>query len=176
MENNRTITISLATAKEWYKGCNEVLKKLALKAFTEKELQEITYVRSWEEFCNKYNKVENEYFIGVESDVRDFDRIVDIKRYSNNDRNLLASKEDAEAFLSLIQLKRLRDQWWESLNWKPDYTNNKITKYTIVLIRNKIVIDYTYILDRFLTFPTKEIAEDFLNCFRDLIEKAKELI
>lgn len=35
MENNRNITISLETAKEWYKGCNEVLKKLALQVFTE---------------------------------------------------------------------------------------------------------------------------------------------
>lgn len=169
----RTIKISLETAKEWYKGSNEVLKKLALQAFTEMELQEITRVKSWEEFCTKYNKVEHEYVIFGDSCIADLnidERDIDLNR------NLLATNKDAEAFLALIQLKRLRDQWLESLNWKPDYTNNKITKYTIVLIRNKIVIDYTYILDRFLTFPTKEIAEDFLNCFKDLIEKAKELI
>jgi hypothetical protein len=93
-----------------------------------------------------------------------------------DDRNLLATKEDAEAFLALIQLKRLRDQWWESLNWKPDYTNDKITKYSIKLINNKIKIDYCYTLNSFLSFPTREIAKEFLNCFKDLIEKAKELI
>lgn len=31
-------------------------------------------------------------------------------------------------------------------------------------------------MNRFLAFPTEEIAKDFLNCFKDLIEKAKELI
>lgn len=164
--------------KEGYynmKGTPEVLKKLALQAFTEIELQQATCVKSWKEFCKTHNR-KGEYFINQFSEAIPVVDFCNHPRDSKVDKNLLASKKDAEAILALIQLKRLRDQWWESLNWKPDYTNNKITKYTIVLIRNKIVIDYTYILDRFLTFPTREIAEDFLKCFGDLIEKAKELI
>jgi hypothetical protein len=97
-------------------------------------------------------------------------------RDADEDRNLLATKEDAEAVLALIQLKRLRDQWWEALDWKPDYTDSSSYKYVIQLTRNKITIDYIQTINRFLTFPTKEIAEDFLLCFKDLIEKAKELI
>lgn len=178
----RTIEITLETAKEWYNGDNEVLKNLALQTFTENELQVIDCVKSWEEFCEKYNTEINEYFIGSDSNILSFigdERCIcgdENKRYLDNDRNLLATKEDAEAFLALIQLKRLRDQWWEALNWKPDYTDCKITKYSIVLLENKLCIGNVYTMSKFLTFPTREIAEDFLNCFKELIEKAKDLI
>jgi hypothetical protein len=168
----RTIKISLETAKEWYKGDNEALKNIALQAFTETELQGIAYVKSWNEFCEKYNNKNNDYFIGTYSNPIPSDiGGRDIKK----DRNLLATKEDAEAFLALMQLKRLRDQWWESLNWKPDYTND-IYKYIIVVDKNEISIGAVVTYHRFLVFPTKEIAEEFLKCFKDLINKAKELI
>ena len=52
----RTLEITLATAKEWYKGDNSVLKELALQAFTETELQPVTCVKSWEEFCSQNSK------------------------------------------------------------------------------------------------------------------------
>ena len=175
----RTIKISLATAKEWYKEDNETLKNLALQAFDKNELQEITCVKSWDEFCEQYIICESEYYIDTYSDIRNIDTN-NIKgsmcRSHIDDRNLLATKEDAEAFLALMQLKRLRDQWWESLNWKPDYTNYMLKKYCITLHKDKIIIDTFFVFNRFLSFPTKEIAEDFLNCFRGLIEKAKEFI
>lgn len=169
----RAIEISLETAKEWYKGDNEVLKNLSLQAFNKKELQLISCVRSWEEFCTKSDNCVNEYFIDSFSctcvNDRDF-------RQAKVDRNLLATKEDAEAVLALIQLKRLRDQWWEALDWKPDFTDEATCKYTILLVKNEIKIYEYYFFSNFLSFPTKEIAEDFLKCFEDLINKAKELI
>lgn len=169
----RTIEISLETAKELYKGDNTALKNVVLQAFTENELQVMNCVRSWKEFCEKYNK-NNDYFIGSFSNPKIVSNIG--IRDSKKDRNLLATREDAESFLALIQLKRLRDQWWEALNWKPDYTDASITKYSIVLLENKISIGNVYTMNKFLVFPTREIVEDFLNCFKELIEKAKELI
>lgn len=175
MKNNmeeRTIKISLKTAKEWYKGDNQELRNLALQAFDKKELK--TYcVRSWEEFCEQCNNTDNEYFINTFSNI---EVIGNGCRDTDYDKNLLATKEDTEAFLAFIQLKCLRDQWWESLKWKADYTDDKTSKYVIILFRDKFVIDNNYTVSRFLAFPTKEVAEDFLNCFRYLIEKAKELI
>lgn len=169
----RTLEITLATAKEWYKGDNEVLKKLALQAFTETELKSVTRVKSWKEFCECYNSFIHEYCIDNTSDILSCSR--DYRSYET-DRNNLATKEDAEAVLAFIQLKRLRDQWWEALNWKPDYTNYKLKKYCITLNTDQITIDTFFVFNRFLSFPTREIAEDFLKCFGDLIEKAKELI
>jgi hypothetical protein len=169
----KTLKISLETAKKWYNGNNEELKNLALQIFSKDELREIVCVKSWKEFCEKYNKIENEYFIGVESHIVKFNRD---NRHIDTDKNILATKEDAESFLALMQLKRLRDQWWESLKWKPDYTNNGIRKYAIVQVSNNIIIEHHYLFSHFLAFPTKEVAKNFLNCFKDLIEKAKELI
>ena len=168
----RTIEVSLAIAKEWYKGDNDTLKELALQAFSESELKSISCVRSWEEFCKCYDVSGVEYFINHLSNISTIEQgCRDVK----GDKNLLATKEDAEAFLALIQLKRLRDQWWESLDWKPDYTNYDY-KHTIVVDKNKISISSAITYHRFLAFPTCNIAEDFLNCFKDLIEIAKELI
>lgn len=41
--NTRNIRISLEQAREWFKGDNETLKKLALTAYTEEELQPYSY-------------------------------------------------------------------------------------------------------------------------------------
>lgn len=168
----RTLEITLAIAKEWYKGDNNALKELALQAYTETELQPVTCVKSWEEFCEQNSKVGCDYYIHTGSQIH---TCIGSFRDKEGDRNLLATKEDAEAFLALIQLKRLRDQWWESLNWKPDYTDYTY-KYIIVVDENEISIGTAIIYHRFLAFPTKEIAEEFLKCFEDLINKAKELI
>ena len=171
--DKRTLEITLKQAKEWFKGDNEVLKNLALQTFTENELQEIPRVKSWEEFCEKNRKVDCEYYINTGSQIH---TCIGSFRDSGGDRNLLATKEDAEAVLALIQLKRLRDQWWESINWKPGYTDYKHNNYTIIKFNDEIIIDAVFKFYSFLIFPTREIAEDFLNCFRDLIEKAKELL
>ena len=171
----RNIELSLATAKEWYKGDNEVLKKLALQAFTETELQPVTCVKSWDEFCEKYSNSGNEYYIHTFSTITNVGKGSNLRNHKS-DKNLLATKEDAEAVLALIQLKRLRDQWWEALNWKPDYTNYMLKKYGITLNRDEIIVDAFFVFNRFLIFPTREIAEEFLKCFKELIEKAKEWI
>ena len=168
----RTLKVSLATAKEWYKGDNDTLKELALRAFTESELQPVTCVKSWDEFCEQNRKVNCEYYINTGSQIH---TCIGSFRDSEGDKNLLATKEDVEAFLALIQLKRLRDQWWEALDWKPDYADASC-KYTIIVDRNAIHISTTITYQRVLVFPTKEIAEDFIICFRDLINKAKRLI
>ena len=168
----RSIKISLATAKAWYKGDNTVLKELALQVFTETELQKDTCVRSWEEFCECYDVSDDEYYIDSSSCIHS--TMVD-SRHPKTDRNILATNKDAEAFLALMQLKRLRDQWWEVLDWKPDYTEYSY-KHIIVVEKNEISTAYTIRYNRVLIFPTKEVSEDFLNCFRDLIEIAKELL
>lgn len=170
--DKRTLEISLATAKEWYKSDNSDLKELALQVFNDQELQEITCVKSWDEFCEKYSNA-IEYYIDNGSNIDEYQFRY---RYVDGDRNLLKTPEDAEAFLALIQLKRLRDQWWESLNWEPGYTDYKHNNYAIIKVNDEIIVDAVFKFYSFLIFPTREIAEDFLKCFEDLINKAKELI
>ena len=48
----RNITITLDKAIEWYNGDNEILKELALEAFTKKELYSFRNIKTFEDACN----------------------------------------------------------------------------------------------------------------------------
>lgn len=81
-----------------------------------------------------------------------------------------ATETEAKAFCALGKLIQLRDAWWGE--WKPDWKKSN-TKYGICAYRNKIDT-FGFVLDScLLAFPTAEMAIDFLNTFRDLIEEAK---
>ena len=73
---------------------------------------------------------------------------------------------------ALIKLEQLRNYWWSG--WKPEY--NCGTKYTIKWDKDDLIVAASGRIRAFLIFPTREMAEEFLECFRDLIEKAGELI
>jgi hypothetical protein len=66
----------------------------------------------------------------------------------------------------------LRNCWWNG--WEPIWDISE--KWCIRLWGNELSIGIATNISRFLTFPTKEMAEEFLKCFRDLIEKAGDLI
>lgn len=77
----------------------------------------------------------------------------------------LSSKYDA-----LIKLEQLRDCWRQG--WKHK-KNEHI--YAIKFSVQGLGV-YNFISREFLSFPTKEMAEEFLKCFRGLIEQAGDLI
>lgn len=82
------------------------------------------------------------------------------------------SEEEARAFCALGKLIQLRDVWWGECEWKPDW-NEVYNKYTIVNASGCIDYNTVTFNSRVLAFPTKEMATDFLETFRDLIEEAK---
>lgn len=126
--------------------------------------------RSWEEFCERYPQKTGEAFIVSISEIFVYNTssIRDKKR----DKNICSSKEEAEAFLALMQLRQLRKAWVKDLN-----TTN-VTWFAVIIVKNgTIMADYgQWSYNYRLTFPTKEMAEDFLSCFRDLCETAKILL
>lgn len=128
--------------------------------------------RSWEEFCEKYPLTDKEAFIDGYSDIRPLCRRGERKALSG--KNWCASKEEAEAFLALMQLRQLRKAWvgdWERLEGKP------IAGVFYSFSEDKITTSYdTFWTNVVLSFPTKEMAEDFLNCFKNLCETAKILL
>ena len=63
--------------------------------------------RSWEEFCS-YPIKEPEYFISDLCEIKTCDKQI---RRPGTDRDLCSSKEEAEAFLALMQLRQLRKAW-----------------------------------------------------------------
>ena len=128
------------------------------------------FPKTWEEFCKQNEIKKNEYYLDTSSCII---VISDSKRYSGSDRNLLPSKEAAEAHLALMQLHQLRDCYREG--WEPDW-NNDCNKYIIVKNRDKYVVFGGNWTNQFLSFQDKERAEEFLDNFRELIDQAGDLI
>lgn len=127
--------------------------------------------RSWEEFCERFPRIKGEYYIESNSAIEQVTN-VNRPRCDENDKNICISREEAEAFLALMQLRQLRKAWvggWEPLVGKETFG-------VIHPLNNELRVATNLSCGRSLYFPTCEIAEDFLNCFRDLCETAKILL
>ena len=141
--------------------------------------EDIELPKTWEEFCEgHFVDLNGEFYIDDESSVKSNKDGYYI-RAENYDKNLLPSKESAEAHLALIQLHQLRDCYRQG--WVPDWNNAKQTKYCIENYSNTHYnVSYTtYVYTtyvHFLAFQTEEIAKEFLHNFEDLIKKAGDLI
>ena len=128
------------------------------------------FPKTWEEFCEQNTIKRSECYLDTSSCIID---MWDGKRDISSDRNVLPSKEATEAHLALMQLHQLRDCYREG--WEPDW-NNDCNKYIIVKNRDKYVVFGGNWTNQFLSFQDRERAEEFLTNFRELIEKAGDLI
>ena len=168
----RNIKLSLEKAREFYSKGGE-FKDLALSAFTEEEILISKLPKTWEEFCNNYDiKCDKDSFIDKSSVIKYY--LQDLKRCPKADKNVLPSSVAAEQHLALMQLHQLRDCYRQG--WIPDYENHD-NKYSIYRdFKDSIKITTYHSHNSFLSFQTRELAEEFLNNFRDLIVKAGDLI
>lgn len=168
----RNVKISLDKAREWYNKGGE-LKEIALQAFNEKELDD-ELPTSWEEFCKMYPIEEDkkEWFIDADSTPR---YEYKGKRYINECKNILPSKQAAEQHLALMQLHQLRDCYRQG--WKPDWSDfHHKCKWCIMFDTDTFKVKSGIYCSRFLSFQSKEIAEKFFENFKSLIETAGDLI
>ena len=124
--------------------------------------------RSWEEFCERYPIGENEVYFGPDGEIRLNITAIGQTRTTSK---WMINKQEARAFLALMQLRQLRKAWVG--DWEPDGYKYY---YAIVPQIDSFDIAYYNSIFRSMSFPTKEMAQDFLNCFRDLCETAKILL
>lgn len=83
--------------------------------------------------------------------------------------NQFSTKKRAEQFIALGKLMQLRDYWVKCHEFK-DVIG------IIVLDGGAIITSECDINDCALTFPTQEMADKFITCFRDLIKQAFPLV
>lgn len=171
MKKERNITLTLDKAKEWYKKGGE-LKEIALQAFTEKELIKVDLPKTWEEFCNTHPTKKGEYYIDNCSDISSQCESTE-GRDIEMDKNVCPSKQSAEAHLALMQLEQLRDCYRGLFVtvigmpiWNISMYNGKPHIIQAMWGKNH----------SFLSFQSKEVAEEYLKNFKPLIEKAGDLI
>ena len=116
--------------------------------------------KTWEEYC-KLTK-------------GSYSKYASTTNMVNKDRNTGAyneftTKERAEQFIALGKLLQLRDYWVKRSEFK-----DAICIFT--LSDRLIVTDNCDINDYALTFPTQEMVDKFITCFRDLIKQASPLV
>ena len=113
--------------------------------------------KTWEEYCSLME--------GKIVHHTNFDYI--ILQSFQDAHNMFSTKERARQFIALGQLMQLRDYWVRGY---------KEFKYALLVTRNENILVYDWsgfhTYPHILTFPTKEMAEDFKECFSDLIKKA----
>jgi hypothetical protein len=158
----RNVKISLETAQRWHNSTNNELKELAVQTYPEIAKKELP--KSWEDL----DKIDG-YYVSNQSNVFN----VKINEIQNAERNIFATKEQAEASLAMAQLSQLMKVYNDG--WEPDYSVNK-NKYYIFFIKNEIIKGTDFYYQNFLSFKDEETRDLFLENFRELIETAKPLL
>ena len=133
--------------------------------------------KTWKEFC-KYNKIkEEECYLDTTSCIVKADIS---ERHSCIDKNILPNEQAAKAHLALMQLHQLRDCYRQG--WIPDWTDNtekyyiEHRKYCDGIVSYYVTAHINTHIIKFLSFQSKELAIEFLDNFKDLIEQAGDLI
>lgn len=119
--------------------------------------------KTWEE-CSKL--LNHKEYIGEYGD------IINCTSLTNPFSNVLPVGF-GKLLLALCQLLVCREIYRDG--WKHDWKEDKV-KYVILTRSNEIVKGKYESIKCTLSFQSEEVRDEFLENFRDLIEKAKELI
>lgn len=157
MKNTKEVTISIPEGYEIDKE-KSTFEKIVFKK------KEQSLPKTWEEL-----EQISGYFVGNDSETSS------VKHYANttDNRNVFFSKEQAEASVALAQLTQLREVYRQG--WVPDWADGS-EKYCIVFYRNDFEKNLYTSHNKFLSFQTAEIQNEFLENFKDLIMQAKPLL
>ena len=123
-------------------------------------------VRSWEEFKEKY--INDTGYVYVEE--LKHSQTTSIPFYIADQ----LTPHEARAMAAFSKLLKLRRDWVGE--WEPDWKNHQTQHYVLEYLDDRIRIYPQWYYARSFSFPTAQMAKEFLKTFHDLIEEAKILI
>ena len=123
-------------------------------------------VKSWNEFVKKYLGSHGYSYNLIAAMMTHSDTPI----YTTDQ----LTQHEAKALSAFSQLLKLRRDWVGE--WEPDWTKENICKFVIIYIDKYIKINARNVSAKSLSFPTQQMAQEFLETFHDLIEEAKILI
>ena len=133
--------------------------------------------KTWEEYCETHPRRKGEaWYETTYNEIKLIDEsscCINSTRSATGDIDLFPNREYVEAILALCQLIQLRDCYNDG--WTPNWSDYT-SKYCISLNGNNIEYRVNIHCSRILSFKTRELCNEFLNNFKDLIEIAKPLI
>ncbi len=161
----KQVNLPLEVAKKMWVSANECIRDFALANYTKEELEAKELPKSFEEL----NTIRGFYTNASAST----STATSADASHRDNKNIFATKEQAEASIALAQLSQLMVVYNDG--WIPDWSSDS-AKYVIVCHNNAITHDYYQRAQKFLAFKTKELRDEFLKNFKDLIEQAKPLL
>ena len=121
--------------------------------------------KTWEEYC-KQTKDYVSYFFSSPNSI--------IKSWFEGSYNEFMTEERVKQYVALGRLLQLRDYWVGNLK------NNSNNFAAVIYHFDGEIVNTNVSKKRSssysLTFPTREIAQKFIECFKDLINEAYPLI
>ena len=123
-------------------------------------------VKSWDEFKEKYRNGYGYFYEAHEEKA--------LKTSSPISIGDQLTSNEAKALSAFSKLIRLRRDWIGE--WEPDWNKPYDDKFIIYGYKNEIRICNSTITSASLSFPSDQLAQEFLETFRNLIEEAKILI
>ena len=115
--------------------------------------------KTWEEYCTLM-KGKTVYYTNCNNII--------VSGFSDA-HDKFVTKKRAEQFVALGMLLQLRDYWVKRSKFEDAI--GVFTWNEGVIVTNKCDIN-----EYALTFPTQEMADKFITCFRDLIKQASPLV
>lgn len=95
---------------------------------------------------------------------------------NSSDINNLKTEVLASAFLALMQLKTICDEWNRIDGFVVDWNDNKTNKHSVGFEDEKLVTSEWTTWRKPLVFKDRETAQLFLDRFKEMIETAKPLL
>lgn len=160
----RQIELSLDTAKRWYEQGGEY-RNIALTAFKEHELIGDRLPKTWDEYCAKHGEDGDKIKASLNT------------AYMTINKHIFSDYKQVQAHIALTKLHLLRDEYRQG--WKPNWSDNCYkygVKWNIFPRKKELMVTWRNYDPLFLSFPTEEIACEFLTNFHELIEQAGDLI
>lgn len=112
----------------------------------------------------------NGYCVDISTNLFKIDNMLCV----DDNKNTFATKEQAEACIALAQLSQLMAVYNDG--WVADWNNSKYHKYVIYLSGDNVDTSFYLRAKHFLAFKTKDLRDEFIDNFRDLILAAKPLL
>lgn len=121
--------------------------------------------KSWEEFKLKYKNNRGYYY--------DFTKNEMYKPVNPWGTGEQLTPQETIAIQTFSKLLKLRRDWIGT--WEPDWCGSE-RNYCVVVTKNHYTTHYFYSDHHTFSFPTEEMAKEFLECFKHLFEDCKSLI
>lgn len=124
-----------------------------------------TRCKSWEEFKLKCRDSKGYYMDSVTGEI--------YNPVNPSDTGEQLTQQEAIAIQAFSKLLKLRRDWIG--DWEPNWYTSE-NKYCIVVKETHINVGCFSAVQHIFSFPTREMAEEFLKCFEDLFVQCKCLI